>query len=143
MLPKSKTERPIVLFDGECEMCSTIVQFVIKRDPQGTLLFAAQQSEAGQALLARYGLLEQSLDTFVYIHQEQVFTHSTAALQLTKRLNRLWPLCYGLMIIPRPLRDVVYRYVAKNRYKWFGKKESCFIPTPEIRQRFVQLKDLE
>jgi len=128
---------PIVLFDGVCNLCSSVVKFTISRDPNGIFRFASLQSEAGQFFLNKFGLSTEDFDSFVLIEGDNFFLRSTAVLCLCKRLKGLWPLLYLLIIIPRPLRDFVYNIVAENRYKWFGKKEECFIPSPDINNRFL------
>ncbi|WP_257350286.1 thiol-disulfide oxidoreductase DCC family protein [Pseudalkalibacillus decolorationis] len=126
----------ILLFDGECNLCNGIVQFVIKRDPNAYYRFASLQSEAGQELLSTYNL-PNSLDTFILIENEQAYQRSDAALRVCKHLNGGWKILSKLFWIPRPVRDTVYSFIAKNRYKWFGKRESCMIPTPSIKKRFL------
>ena len=128
---------PIVLFDGVCNLCSSVVKFTISRDPNGIFRFASLQSEAGQFFLNKFGLSTEDFDSFVLIEGDNFFLRSTAVLCLCKRLKGFWPLLYLLIIIPRPLRDFVYNIVAENRYKWFGKKEECFIPSPDINNRFL------
>lgn len=126
----------IILFDGECNFCDASVQFIIKRDPKGYFQFAAQQSEIGEALKQQYAVPE-TLDSIVVIDHHKVYNSSDAALHITKHLNGLWGILYVFKVIPKQLRDVVYKFVAKNRYAWFGKKDSCMIPSPEIRNRFL------
>ncbi|MFC0213355.1 thiol-disulfide oxidoreductase DCC family protein [Paenibacillus chartarius] len=138
-LPKAPA---IVLFDGECVMCSFIVRFVYARDPQARLRFAPLQSDAGQMLLQRHGLSTDRFDTFVLVEGDRCYTKSTAALRLARRLRGLWPLCCAFVVVPRPLRDAVYGFVAKNRYRWFGRSDACMMPTPELKRRFVEPQDL-
>lgn len=125
----------IVLFDGECHFCDASVQFIIKRDPAGQFVFASLQSDKGKELLSRYNV--QDVDSFVLIDEGHCFVKSTAALRIAKRLNRLWPLAYCFIIVPATVRNIFYEYIAKNRYKWFGKKEVCELPSPDIRKRFL------
>ncbi|WP_019120669.1 thiol-disulfide oxidoreductase DCC family protein [Brevibacillus massiliensis] len=134
-----KTPAPsaILLFDGDCSLCSRTVQFVIPRDRQGRVKFASLQSEAGQQLLERHGLPAQGADTVVLIEDGRSYVKSTAALRLLRCMSGLWPVLYALIIVPLPLRDRVYDWVARNRYRWFGKQSSCLMPTPEIRERFL------
>ena len=128
---------PIVLFDGVCNFCSSVVRFTISKDPSGIFRFASLQSNAGQMFLNRFGLSTDDFDSFVLIEGPRFFLRSTAVLRLCKKLNGLWPLLYLLIIIPRPVRDFVYNIVAENRYKWFGKRQECFVPSTEIRNRFL------
>ena len=128
--------QPVVLFDGVCNLCHTSVRFIIKRDPQARFHFASLQSAPGQSLLARYRA-PGDLDTVVLIEDGQCYTRSTAALRICRRLNRLWPVLYVLMVFPRPLRDAVYQWIARNRYRWFGRLEACPLPDPGVRGRFL------
>ena len=126
----------IVLFDGECNFCNASVQFIIKRDPKGYFQFAAQQSDVGEKLKRQYGV-SNDMNSILVIDQHKVYNSSDAALHISKHLNGFWTYLYILKVIPKPLRDLVYKFVAKNRYAWFGKKDSCMIPSPEVRDRFL------
>lgn len=126
----------IVMFDGECNFCDSSVQFIIKRDPQGYFKFAALQSEAGLELKEKYGI-SNHIDSFILIEDEIVYKFSDGALRVCKNLNGLWKYLYIFILVPRPIRNSVYKFIAKNRYRWFGKKESCMIPSPEVRSRFL------
>lgn len=134
---KREEVKPILLFDGVCTMCNHLVTFVIRRDPQGKFRFASLQSVTGQRLLQQVKLPTANFNTFVLIEGNRYYTKSTAALHLFKKLGYLWGLLYLLMIVPRPLRDMVYHWVARNRYKWFGIKDQCMMPTPDIKERFL------
>lgn len=134
---KHEEVKPILLFDGVCTMCNHLVTFVIRRDPQGKFRFASLQSVTGQRLLQQVKLPTANFNTFVLIEGNRYYTKSTAALHLFKKLGYLWGLLYLLMIVPRPLRDMVYHWVARNRYKWFGIKDQCMMPTPDIKERFL------
>jgi predicted DCC family thiol-disulfide oxidoreductase YuxK len=131
------TPNPIVLFDGICNFCSTVVSFAISRDPGGIFRFTSLQSEAGQFFLNKFGLPTDDFDSFVLVEGDRFFLRSTAILRLCKKLKGLWPLLYLLIIIPTPIRDFIYDLVAQNRYRWFGKKEECFIPSADVRNRFL------
>ena len=124
----------IILFDGECNFCDASVQFIIKRD-NGTFHFASLQSEVGKQLVERFQL--QGIDSVVLIENDRAYTKSTAALRIAKRLHLLWRLCYLLIVLPKPIRDSIYGVIAKNRYKWFGKKEICMLPSEKDRTRFL------
>lgn len=126
----------IILFDGECHFCDQSVQFIIKRDPKGLFKFASLQSETGKDLLQNYHAPEE-IDSLVLIEGDFCYFKSTAALRICRNLNGAWKLLYILSIIPKPFRDLCYELIAKNRYKWFGKKESCMLPLPEERERFL------
>jgi len=138
----SQKER-IILFDGVCNMCNGAVRFIIKRDRRERFRFAALQSEAGQRLLAAAGVDGVGIDSVVLIEQEaaaprtRAFVQSTAALRIACGLDGTWPLWYAFIVVPRPLRDLVYRFIARNRYRWFGKRDACMLPTPELRRRFI------
>ena len=128
----------IVLFDGHCNFCSGVVNFLIDRDPHGRLQFAALQSEAGRRLLAEHRLsMPDEPDTMVFIVGGKAFVRSDAALATTKYLSGLWPLARVAWVVPRFLRDAVYTFVARNRYRWFGRTETCRVPTPALRARFL------
>jgi predicted DCC family thiol-disulfide oxidoreductase YuxK len=128
--------RRIILFDGVCNFCDSSVQFIIKRDPKGYYKFAPLQGETGRKLLKEFGLTE-NLESIVYIEDNQFYKKSNAALNICKNLEGAWRLFVLLKILPTPIRDYFYDIIAKNRYKWFGKKDSCMIPSPEIRSRFL------
>lgn len=128
----------IVLFDGHCNFCSGVVNFLIDRDPPGRLKFAALQSETGRRLLTEHGLpMPDEPDTMVFIEGAKALVRSDAALATTKYLRGLWPLARVGYLVPRFLRDPVYKLVARNRYRWFGRTEACRVPTPAIRARFL------
>ncbi len=131
------TQQPIILFDGVCNFCNSAVNFVLKRNTKANVLFTPMQSETGQKLLAEYHLPVDSMESFVFIENDKPYNRSTAALKVCRHLRGLWPLCYGFIIVPKFIRNGIYNWVANNRYKWFGKKESCMIPTPEVKARFL------
>lgn len=130
-------EHPVLLFDGVCNLCNSSVQFIIDKDPKSKFHFASLQSDIGQELLDRFGANSGSLDSVVLIKNDKVYSRSSAALQALKTLGGGWSLFYAFVIIPKPVRDVVYDWIAKNRYKWFGKKDACWLPTPDLRTRFL------
>lgn len=130
-------QQPVILFDGVCNFCNGAVNFVIKRDKKALIQFAPLQSEKGRMFSRQFGFSEEDMKTFLFIEDGKVYTKSTAALRVCRYLGALWPLCYGFMIVPKFIRDGIYNWIAKNRYKWFGKKETCMMPTPEVRTRFI------
>jgi predicted DCC family thiol-disulfide oxidoreductase YuxK len=132
-----ETASSIVLFDGVCNLCNGAVQFIINRDRQGRFSFASLQSAAGQARLRQFGLSTETFDTFVLVEGGQAYTRSTAALRMARRLPGPWRLLYILMLVPRPVRDWAYGLVARNRYRLFGRRDSCMMPTPELRAKFL------
>jgi predicted DCC family thiol-disulfide oxidoreductase YuxK len=121
-------DHPIVLFDGVCLLCSGLVQFLIARESDATLRFAPLQSPVGDALLETFDCADISSDTFVFIDDGTVYTRSTAALRVLGHLDGLYPLLAIFLVIPRPLRDLCYRAVAKSRYSLFGRRDSCALP---------------
>ena len=126
----------IVLFDGECNFCDASVQFILKHDPKGIFKFASLQSEIGQQLLNDFNV-PKNMDSIVLIEGNGFYTKSTAALKIARQLKGFWKFFYIFIIIPKFLRNSVYSVIAKNRYKWFGKKETCMLPTAEQRNRFL------
>jgi len=124
----------IVLFDGVCNLCNGFVQFILVRDPEGRFSFASLQSDAARRLLNGNAPAE----TMVLIEQRTLYIKSTAALRIARGLRFPWPLLYGLLIVPRPLRDTIYDWVARHRYAWFGQRESCMVPTAQWRKRFIE-----
>jgi predicted DCC family thiol-disulfide oxidoreductase YuxK len=128
---------PILLFDGVCNLCSGVVQVVIRHDPEGRFRFAALQSETGRRLLVAHGLPADALDTFVLVEGPLSFTRSDAAIEIARRLSGPWHWLRLVGVLPRPLRDWLYGIVVRNRYRWFGRSESCLVPTPELTQRFL------
>lgn len=130
-------QHPIVLFDGVCNLCNAFVQFIIQRDPDAVFRFSPLQSEIGQSLLKEAGLPTSELSTVILYNKGVFYTHSDVALQVVRHLPGFWSLLYSLRIIPKSIRDVIYDWVAQNRYRWFGKQESCMMPTPELQKRFL------
>jgi predicted DCC family thiol-disulfide oxidoreductase YuxK len=131
---------PIVLFDGVCNLCNGSVNFIIDRDPDGAIRFASLQSKAAQRLLESLGRAEEfaSVDTMLLVEQGQIYDRSTAVLRTARHLSGAWRWLAAFEVIPRVLRDAVYRWIAANRYKWFGRSASCRMPTPELRARFLE-----
>lgn len=127
----------ILLFDGVCNLCNGTVQFVIKRDVRKRFRFAALQSASGQALLQELGLPAQHFDSVILIQGDTYYVKSTAALRVLKELGGLWKIGYALIVIPRPVRDFVYDMVAKTRYRVFGRRNTCMVPAPEVREWFM------
>ena len=140
--PVAGGDSPVVLFDGLCHLCSAVVQFAIPRDPRGRLRFAPLQSSAAERLLE--GLSPRAgpiPDSFVLIEDGRPHLRSAAALRLVRHLAMPWPLLTALVVVPRPLRDWAYDAVARRRYRWFGARSACFVPSPEIRARFLDPYD--
>ena len=131
------TEKKITLFDGVCNLCNTSVLFVIKRDTKDQFRFAALQSEIGQSLAKKHQLDTTQVDSIVLIMKDKVFIKSSAALNISRYLKGAYPLLFLFIIIPSFIRNWVYDYVAKNRYRWYGKKDQCMIPTKELKSKFL------
>ena len=127
----------IVYFDGVCNVCNASVQFIIKRDKKARFKFAPLQGVNGQKILEKLNKDNTEFDTFILSENDKIYQKSTAALRVIKELSGLWPLLYGFIIIPAFIRDFFYGLIAGNRYRLFGKKESCMVPTPEIKSRFL------
>lgn len=130
-------QHSIILFDGVCNLCNAAVLFVIKRDKKNQFLFASLQSPEGKKILTEYNFPEDEIHSFILVEKGKVYTRSTAALKVIKKLNGLWRFFYGFIIVPKFIRDGVYDIVAKKRYQWFGKKNECMIPTPRLRAKFL------
>lgn len=137
MVELNELRNPVVLFDGVCNLCSSTIQFIIKHDPKRQFRFASLQSEFGQKVLAQFGLPADELNSFILLEEGKIYTKSTGALRVTKKLNGLWPMLYGFIIVPPLVRNAVYSWIAHNRYKWFGKKEACWLPTPDLKKLFL------
>jgi predicted DCC family thiol-disulfide oxidoreductase YuxK len=131
-------KKAILLFDGVCNLCNRSVQFIIKRDQKKRFLYAPLQGKTGQELLQRFNLPADDFNSFVLVEDEKVFSRSSAALRVLKKLGRGWQLLYVFIIVPPFIRNAVYDLIARNRYKWFGRKDSCMIPTKELRERFLE-----
>jgi len=142
MIYREKEDHSIVLFDGVCNLCNAAVNFLIDHDPDGRFKFGALQSEAVEPLLERFGIETDELDSFVLIDDKQVYRRSEAALRIAWRLGGAWRLFYPLLLMPPPLRDAAYDWIAANRYRWFGKRAACRIPTPELKARFIEQGDV-
>jgi predicted DCC family thiol-disulfide oxidoreductase YuxK len=130
--------KPIILFDGECNLCDGLVQFVIKRDKRGKFMYGALQSEKGQEILKHFGFKTTDFDTFILLDKGHYYTKSTGILRGAAILGGLYQLLYFFIIIPAPIRDFFYNLVARNRYRLFGKKDYCMMPTPELKSRFLE-----
>lgn len=132
-----QTNKDIILFDGICNLCNNAINFVIKRDSINRFVFASLQSKSGKQLIKKYQIDVLKIDSIILIEKNTAYTKSTAALKISKSLSRLWPVLYIFKIIPVFIRDWIYDYVAKNRYDWYGKKDSCMIPTSAIKAKFL------
>ncbi len=136
-------ELSLVLFDGDCTLCNGAVQFILRRDAQARFQFAALQSAAGRQALAAVAPLTPFPDSIVLVAGGRAAVKSTAALRIARGLSWPWPLLAVFFVVPRPLRDLVYDWIARHRYRWFGKQAACMVPTPELRSRFLDAADRE
>jgi predicted DCC family thiol-disulfide oxidoreductase YuxK len=138
----------VVLFDGVCNFCDASVNFVIEHDPEGYFTFAPLQSDAGTKLATDYGLASETagmetadglipIDSVILIEDGKAYTYSTGALRIARKLTGIWSMFYAFIMVPAPVRDFFYRLFAKYRYRVFGRKDQCMLPSPEVRQRFL------
>jgi predicted DCC family thiol-disulfide oxidoreductase YuxK len=128
---------PILLFDGHCNLCNAWVNFIVKRDSSSTIRFASLQSPAGRRMLEEHKIDSNYIDSLVLFEEDKVSVSSTAALRILSYLDGWERHMIFLSVVPRPLRDIVYRFVAKNRYRWFGRREQCMVPTVKLSKRFL------
>ncbi|WP_158837699.1 thiol-disulfide oxidoreductase DCC family protein [Polaribacter sp. L3A8] len=134
-LPKNKK---IILFDGVCNLCNDAVLKVIKYDTKNVFLFTALQSKSGKEIIKKLGIDISKIDSIILYEPGVSYdVKSTAALNIMNTFGGIWPLSQIFLFLPEGFRNYVYDYIAKNRYKWFGKKESCMIPTPELEEKFL------
>lgn len=135
-------EKYTILFDGVCNLCNSSVNFVIDRDKNDRFRFAALQSSEGEEILKKFDADPAYLDSIVLIKDEKLYYKSAAALQIAKDLSGLWPVFSVFLIVPAGIRDFVYDIIAKNRYSWFGRRDECRIPSPELRSKFLSTDSL-
>lgn len=127
----------VILFDGVCNLCDASVRFIFRNDPHGYFRFAPLQSEVAEKLLTEAGATVPDLSSILLIEDGKVYDRSTAALRIARRLKAPVSLLWSGIILPRPIRDIAYKVIAKNRYRWFGQKESCTLPPQGLRERFL------
>jgi predicted DCC family thiol-disulfide oxidoreductase YuxK len=127
----------IILFDGVCNLCNGFVTFVIARDPHARFRFAALSSAAADRVLATAGAPAAQPDSIVLVEDDAVYVRSDAALRIARGLTFPWPLAYGFVAVPRLIRDGIYDVIARRRYRWFGRRDACLIPSPDLRRRFL------
>lgn len=130
-------ERPVLIFDGVCEICNASVNFILRWEKQHDILFTANQNAPGRALLEQFGKDPESNTTIYFVEDGKIYEQSAAIMRVARRLRFPWNLGYGFIIVPRFIRDFFYRLIARNRYSLFGKKDLCRIPTPEEYARFL------
>ena len=131
------THSKILLFDGDCNLCNSTVQFVIERDKKAFIKFTSLQSAMGQKIMQAYHIPAHYVSSIVFFEDGKVYYKSTAALRLFKNLNGLWKLTYVFMIVPKFIRNWVYDFIARNRIKWFGKAETCWVMTDDYKNLFL------
>jgi predicted DCC family thiol-disulfide oxidoreductase YuxK len=129
--------KPVIVFDGVCYLCTGFAKFVIRHDRNGRFLFLPAQSPRGEVLYRRLGLKTDDWDSNLLILERRVYTEFDAFIEIARRFGGAWRLTPILYLLPRPLRDWLYNRIARNRYDWFGKRDACFVPTPELRSRFL------
>lgn len=134
----SNQESNLVLFDGVCNLCNGAVRFIIKRDSKKIFRFASLQSNVARSHLSNYRLSTSQLYSIVLIKNNRIYDKSAAVLEIIKDLSGIWPAFYFFIIIPPFIRDAAYRFISKNRYRFFGKKAECMLPTSEIKERFIE-----
>ncbi len=136
-LQQAVSVKHLILFDGHCNLCNGAVQWVIKRDRKGHFHFAALSWPAGEQVLHKFPELE-GVDSIVYFDGKKVYVRSSAALKIAGALGGVWAISGVFWLVPRIVRDGVYNWVARNRYRWFGKMDTCMMPSPELEQRFLR-----
>lgn len=127
--------KKVILFDGVCHLCDQSVQFILKHDKEKQFLFASYQGATAMDIQTTFHLYP--MQSIALLEGEKIYTESSAVLRITKNLAGIWKVFYVFILVPKPLRDTLYRLIAKNRYKWFGKMESCRLPTKEEKERFL------
>ena len=132
-----KTDQPIIIFDGVCNLCEYSVQFIIKYDRQATFKFVSAQSERGKVLQRIHGVDTLQDGTVIFLKDDHVYVKSDAAVEIAKDLDGLWRFLYYFKCIPKPARDSIYSIISKYRYRWFGKQSECLLPNDNIKERFL------
>ena len=130
-------QQPIIFFDGVCNLCNASVQFVIAHDKKDRFRFTALQGDYAKEILPQFNADLGKLNTILLLEDGKLYTKSSAALRVARKLNGLIPLLYAFLIVPKFIRDWVYDIIAKNRYRWWGRQESCWIPTPDLKSKFI------
>lgn len=136
-MQSSEKEFPIVFFDGVCNLCNSTIQLIIKYDKKSIFKFSSLQSNTAKQILNDYELDLNKMPSIVLVQNSKIYTKSTAVLTIFKQLNKFWPLYYLFILIPKFFRDWIYNIIAKNRYKWYGKQKSCWVPSPELNNKFL------
>ena len=135
---KKTQDKPIIFFDGMCNLCNSSVQFILKKDTNNVFLFSSLQSDAAKGILLQYNLENFDLSSIILVEKGIIYQKSTAILRIAKSLAGISKYAYVYIIVPKFIRDGVYSFIAKNRYKWFGKRDSCMLPTAALKLRFLE-----
>ena len=130
-------QQPVIFFDGVCNLCNASVQFVIAHDKKDQFGFTALQGDYAKEILPKFNADLEKLNTILLLEDGKLYTKSSAALRVARKLNGLIPLLYAFIIVPKIFRDWVYDIIAKNRYRWWGRQESCWVPTPDLKSKFI------
>lgn len=133
----NEVQKPVILFDGVCNLCSSAVQFISKRDTKNIFQFASLQSDFGQSVLQKFSLPTTTFNSFLLYQNERIYTKSAGALLVARQLSGAWKFLYAFIIIPSFIRNSAYNVIAAKRYSWFGKKEACWIPSPALKAKFL------
>ncbi|MEO5683696.1 MAG: thiol-disulfide oxidoreductase DCC family protein [Chitinophagaceae bacterium] len=134
---ENAVDKKIVLFDGVCNLCNSSVQFILKRDKKDQFLFGSLQGKTGQAYLRQFNLPADTFNSFMLVEEGKLYSRSAGALRMLKHLGGAWSMLYAFIIVPSFIRDGVYNWISRNRYKWFGKEESCWLPSPAFKAKFL------
>ena len=136
-------DQPIIFFDGVCNLCNGAVNFIIDRDKNRHFYYASLQSEQAKSVLKELGEEDTKLETIIYKDKDnRIHTKSSAVLKIAKNLNAGWPLLYIFIVLPKFIRDAIYDFIASRRYSWFGKRDTCRLPDPELKERFLDSYDV-
>ena len=128
----------VILFDGVCNLCNGTVYWVIARDIKNQFHFASLQSPFGKQVLQNFGLADEYMNSIIFLDNNEIYMRSSAVLRILKHLGSFYQTAYVFILIPEFLRNAVYNFIAKNRYRWFGKKETCMVPTPKLKSKFIE-----
>lgn len=135
--------KSIIFFDGVCNLCNTSIDFVIQRDNNDHFLVGALQEDLSREILSNYDVREDYLDSIILLEKGEIYYKSTAALKIARNLTGLWPALYAFIILPKFLRDPIYDWIGSNRYRWFGKKNTCRLPTPAEKAKFLSIETID
>ncbi|HVZ24405.1 MAG TPA: DUF393 domain-containing protein [Sediminibacterium sp.] len=141
-MTKTEYQNPVIFFDGVCNLCTRSVKWIIRRDPLAKFRFASLQSAAGTAFLQQHALLSGQYNSLILLEKNRIYLRSTAALRITGKLSGAWPLLQVFLIIPPFIRNAVYDWIARNRYRWFGKQETCWVADASLSDRFLDAAEL-